>query len=411
MNKNQRLKYLLEQVQRGAASPEEYNELQELINTDQSGEIIQQVHVFHAEHPDVSDNTQPYNFSYWNDAVKEILQVDKIKEMDEQEKEIAEIPPSQRVHFLRRNWWAAAAVIILLFGTGIYLVVNRTPQKDLAGAEPQKPNTNDIAPPTGSHSVLTLANGQKIVLDSIGNGTLAMQGATQVIKLANGQIAYDVIGPAANEIQYNTLAVPRGGKPMQLKLPDGSEVWLNSASSITYPTAFIGNERKVEITGETYFEVAKDASKKFLVSGNGITTEVLGTHFNINVYKDEANMRITLLEGSIKISNNSATNILKPGQQAQVGSTGAMKVTSNVDIDVVMAWKNGIFIMDKTDIGTIMRQIARWYDVEIQYQGSIPKGHISGDIPRDMNLSKVLKVMELSGVHYKIENKKVVILP
>lgn len=406
MNKNERLTYLLEQVQKGSASPGEYKELREWIDADQSGEIIQQVHAFHTEGVEIP----AYDFTYWSKAVKEILQVDKIKEADAPYSGGKEMLQAPRVYFLRR-YRVAVAVLLLMLGAATYFVMNRSHQKDIVGTEHSKPENEDVTAPTGSHAVLTLANGQKIIIDSIENGAIVTQGATQVIKLADGQIIYDATAAMENDMQYNTLAVPRGGKPVQLQLPDGSKVWLNSASSIIYPVAFTGKERKVEISGEVYFEVAKNASKKFFVSGNGIITEVLGTHFNINVYEDDVDKRITLLEGSIKVSYQSATAILKPGQQAYVESQGNMKVANNIDAEAVMAWKNGIFLMDKADIATIMRQVARWYDVEIEYRGNVPKGRISGDIPRDMNLSKVLKVMELSGVHFKIDNKKVIVMP
>jgi len=201
------------------------------------------------------------------------------------------------------------------------------------------------------------------------------------------------------------------GKQYQLQLSDGSKIWLNAASSVTYPTAFTGNERKITITGEAYFEIAHDAKKPFTVSAHGMDVEVLGTHFNVNAYDDEENTSTTLLEGSVKIKNRQATTLLTPGQQLQLNKDGKINLVRDADVQEAVAWKDGLFIMKKAAIPSIMRQIARWYDVEVAYSNGVPAGRISGDIPRNMNLSKVLEVMELSGVHFMITGKKVLVTP
>lgn len=301
---------------------------------------------------------------------------------------------------------AAAAVLLFLAG-GAYWFLTRTPKQIEVVKTPEL--TNDVKAPETSLAMITLANGQKVYLDSAANGTLAMQGGIQVTKLADGQITYS---GGSNEVMYNTLSNSRGSKVVAITLADGSKVWLNSESSLTYPTVFIGGERKVEITGEAYFEVAKDVSKKFIVSSNGAFTEVLGTHFNINSYKDESSLKVTLLEGSVRITNAANSQLLVPSQQAQINANGTIVVNRGVDIEQVMAWKNGEFQFgDKADIATIMKQISRWYNIEVEYTDTI-KGHIGGSISRDVNVSQVLKMLEKTGgMNFKIEGNKVTVMP
>jgi len=205
------------------------------------------------------------------------------------------------------------------------------------------------------------------------------------------------------------LSTPRAAQ-YQLVLPDGSKVWLNAASSIHYPTAFAGKERKVEITGEAYFEVAQDARLPFIVKTNGMEVKVLGTHFNVNAYEDEAMVRTTLLEGAVLMTKDAATALLQPGEQAQLTKAGDLKLVHNADIAEAVAWKNGLFQLNSADVPAIMRQMARWYDVEIVYEEGVPDGHISGKVPRGMNLSQVLEIFEVSGVHFKIEGRKIIVL-
>lgn len=221
------------------------------------------------------------------------------------------------------------------------------------------------------------------------------------------------------------LATPRGGQ-YNLVLPDGSHVWLNAASSIRYPVAFTNHARVVEVSGEVYFEVAprKAAGKKVpfqvkVIDGAGEQKsfiEVLGTHFNINAYDDERSINTTLLEGKVNVHVNENSTVkgnsilLAPGQQARV-MDGEIKIIGEVDVNEAVAWKNGLFMMHRAEIPAVLRQLARWYDVDIEYNGGTPKGKISGDIPRSMQLSEVLKVMELSGVKCKIAGRKIVVEP
>ena len=263
--------------------------------------------------------------------------------------------------------------------------------------------------PGGNKAILTLQDGSTIVLNDAKEGTIIQQGNTRIIKLANGQIRYDGTDGPADKVSYNTMTTPRGGE-YKLTLPDGTEVWLNSASSITYPTAFVTKERKVSITGEAYFEVAKDKTKPFMVTAGNQNIEVLGTHFNVMAYADEETIKTTLLEGSVKITEHNNVDILKPGEQAIVGKQGGIKVKT-VNTDEAMAWKNGYFKFNRVDIKYIMRQIARWYDVDIAYEGAMPEDEFVGKIGRGENIKQVLHVLELEHVHFKIEGKKITVLP
>lgn len=295
----------------------------------------------------------------------------------------------------------AASIIIALATIGYFVIPNRTEEPPTAQSQDQR-FKNDVNP-GGYKARLTLADGTVVVLDSVVNGELAKQGGTVVLN-KDGQLVYDV-QHTTKDVLYNTLSTAKG-EIYTTTLSDGSKIWLNSASSIRFPVSFTGSERRVEITGEAYFEVAKDPAKKFIVTGNGITTEVLGTHFNVNTYADEATSKVTLLEGSVRI-NNSVT--IKPGQQAQVA--GSISVNSNVNVDEVMAWKNGFFQFNSSSIESVMRQIMRWYDVEVAFEGKVTE-KLGGEIPRNVPLSSLLKMLERTGlVEFRIEGKKVTVMP
>lgn len=316
------------------------------------------------------------------------------------------LTPVRPVHTYRR--WAAAAAILLLLGTGAYFWSRHTPaSKQVASNSPVRPLHDATPGVTGA--VLTLDDGKQVVLDSTGNGVIATQNGTKVL-LSNGQLDYET-GNASGRISYNTMTTPRG-RQFTLTLPDGTKVWLNAASSLKYPTAFTGNERKVEITGEAYLEVAQDANKPFILSvSDNVTVRVLGTSFNINAYPDENTVRTMLVSGSVQVAavKGASADPLKPGHQASVQkSTGQISIRP-ADEEQVLAWKNGYFHFDRADIQTIMRQISRWYDVEVEYE-EIPDKKFSGTIPRNVNASQVFKILELTGnVHFKIAGNKVIV--
>jgi ferric-dicitrate binding protein FerR (iron transport regulator) len=301
----------------------------------------------------------------------------------------------------------AAAVIVILAGGGYWWLHRPSPAPAIAATK-----AVDIAAPTTSRATITLAGGQKVFLDSVGSGTVAVQGNVTVIKRADGQVVYNGSARQApgSLISYNTLSNPRGSKPVSLTLSDGTNVWLNSESSLTYPTAFVGKERTVTITGEAYFEVTKNPTMPFTVTKDAITITVLGTDLNVNAYTNETNLNVTLLEGSVKVTRGDASDLLRPGQQAQIGKD--IKVISDVDVDEVMAWKNGKFFFgEKANIETIMNQIARWYDIDVEYQKKV-NVHFGGSMSRQVNASKLLDKLEMTGdVHFKIEGKKVIVMP
>lgn len=307
----------------------------------------------------------------------------------------------------RMSWFriTAAAVILVVLATGTYFYFTPRSPQSIATKEPKQ---NDITPPSGNKAILTLANGTKIEIDSSDNGTLAVQGNVKIIKQSTGAISY--AGTAKGEVSYNTLSVPRGSKPLNLTLSDGSQVWINVGSSLTYPTAFTGNERRVKIIGEAYFEVAHNARMPFIVQHDDVTVSVIGTHFNVNTYEDETDEKITLLEGSVRVDKSSVSQLLKPNQQARINNND-IKVLNDVNIDEVMAWKNGKFIFgENTDIAAIMRQVSRWYNVDIEYDGRITQ-RFWGSISKDVNVSQVLKILEATGgVKFKVEGNKIIVM-
>ncbi|TCD26976.1 FecR family protein [Pedobacter psychrodurus] len=295
---------------------------------------------------------------------------------------------------------AIAASIILCFSLGLYFIVQRNVVPLTAKTE-----LKDIPP--GSHkALLTLADGTVVNLDDAKNGQIANQNGIVIRKSKNGQLEYVI-----NEVQNaslkgsNAISTPRGGQ-YQVSLPDGTKVWLNAATTLKYPYAFAKNERVVELNGEAYFEVSKDHTRPFRVKTEVQTVEVLGTHFNINAYNDEAAVKTTLLEGAVKVSAASGSVNLHPGEQSQLNTNNArLIVDQQIDIDKEMAWKNNIFSFDNDDLQTIMRQISRWYDVDVVYQGKITSEKYIGEIPRNSNLAEVFKILELNHVHIDVKGK------
>ncbi|MEP7259489.1 MAG: FecR domain-containing protein [Flavitalea sp.] len=319
------------------------------------------------------------------------------------------IPASQTgsIRLLRTGWLRYAAAILLLLGTvSAYFLLSPRPQQQASLTHASSIKTVHDIEAGKSGAILTLSDGSSITLDSATSGVLSTQGSAKVV-LSNGQVAYKTENMRSSETVYNTMSTPNG-RQYKLLLPDGTAVWLNAASSITYPTAFTGKERKVSITGEAYFEVTKDPSKKFLVSAVGAITEVLGTHFNFNAYNDEKDLKVSLLEGAVKVIKDETVSMLAPGEQAQIRANGQSIINKNIDLDEVMAWKNGLFYFDRTNLMTIMLQVERWYDADIIYQGDVKEMNFSGAIPRKENISEVLKMLELTGViHFRVEGKKV----
>ncbi len=314
--------------------------------------------------------------------------------------------PVQR-HFAR----IAAAILLLLGGFSIYYFLTSKKETQITQKIQVPPVPAPILP-GGEKAVLTLADGSTIILDSAANGLLSNQGTMKVEKLKNGELSYTVNGKKITEKDeafYNTISTPRGGQ-YHVTLSDGTEVWLNAASSIRFPVAFIGNERKVTVTGETYFEVAKDAAKPFKVKTEKEQVEVLGTHFNINAYADEPMVKTTLLEGKVKVmSDGMQAAFLLPGQQSGISANGNITIANDADLEEAVAWKNGRFQFNSADLKTILRQVSRWYDVDIEYRSKVDL-HFTGQLTRDSDVSKVFEKLALAGeVHFKTEGRKIIV--
>lgn len=316
----------------------------------------------------------------------------------------------------RTPWWryAAAATILvaatgaIIWGTRHHTTSETTPTPAVAATDVQ---------PGGNRALLTLADGSHIDLDSAANGVLGNQGNTFVAK-QDGLLAYNKASsekPAV--LTYNVLSTPRAGQ-FQLTLSDGTRVWLNNASSLRYPVWFAGNTREVELDGEAYFEIAKDAAHPFRVHiHNGVagqdggTIDVLGTSFNIMAYNDESAERATLVDGSIRYSRQGTSALLKPEEQSVLDAQGHISTLHHVNVAEITAWKNGYFHFDHANLETTMRQLARWYDITVDYQGVIPPQEFVGKIQRSMPLSAVLKGLEGDHIHFKLEDKRLTVTP
>jgi len=308
------------------------------------------------------------------------------------------------VPFYRGTLMRAAAILIFVLA-GAYFYYNRHAVQTQQITK-NKPVKADIAP-GGTKAVLTLADGSKLVLNNAKNGVLSTQAGTHVVK-HDSLISYKATKLSSRQVSYNTITIPNGGQ-YQLILADGTRVWLNAASSLRFPTAFTGENRTVELTGEAYFEVAKNKDKPFNVKTATQTVQVLGTHFNINAYSNEATVKTTLLEGSVKVFSANAVVMIRPGQQSVLINNGTFAVKDDLDTDEIVAWKNGLFQFNEADIQTIMRQIARWYDIDVEFKGKLPADLYRGKISRNVNVSQVLKILELSGINFTIEGRKIIV--
>ncbi len=308
--------------------------------------------------------------------------------------------------------WIIVASILLCAAVAIPFISSVKKERD--AVEAATVTTKDIEPGT-ERAQLTLANGSVMLLNNLLKNETATSKQQQVFKQDTGIISYPIVNPVSqsNTVQYNTLITPRAGR-FKIQLPDGSLVWLNAASSLKYPIVFTTAGRKVELKGEAYFEVVKDAAHPFIIEAGNTTVEALGTHFNINAYADEPLMKITLSEGAIKINHSV---IIKPGQQVQLNNRQAAATThpdihivNNVQLGTELAWKDGLFIFDSTPLEDLMREVARWYDADIEYQFISPD-HFNAEIPRNTPVSKLLHLLEGTGrVHFKIENRRIIVM-
>jgi ferric-dicitrate binding protein FerR (iron transport regulator) len=393
----QRLFYLLSTHAAGRLTEEERQELAAYaMDPAMSDELQQQLATMMEEAP-----AEPLaTAEEWKPLLTAVMDTDKAPGT-------ARIPLRRAPSFFRR--WAWAAVLIpVLVAIGIYfLLPGRKDQVQL----PQQAKAADIAPGRNG-AVLTLADGSQVVLDSLGNGVVATQKGAKVL-LTGGRLSYT---PQQGEgVDYNRITTSKG-RQFKLILPDGTGVWLNAASSLRYPTAFTGKTRQVEVTGEAYFEVAQNANMPFHVNVNGnMNIEVLGTHFNVNAYENEQHINTTLVQGRIKVSTGAAVAavILKPGQQAQTDSHSAtdIKMLSNADIEKITAWKDGLFNFNGATLQEVMRQLERWYDIEVVYEKGAPNITFWGKMTKDITLNGLLIGLQQSEVHLRLEGRKLIVLP
>jgi transmembrane sensor len=333
-------------------------------------------------------------------------------------------PPAKMVTIPsnKRSWYmAAASVALIVVITGyIFIKHNRQEQELTKTPTPEKPFVKDVDP-AGNKATLQLSNGKKITLTDAGNGMLAQDGKTIINKKQDGELVYEAgsVHPGTGSIlSYNTITTPRGGK-YQVVLPDGSKVWLNAASALRFPIAFSGKERKVELSGEAYFEVIKDKSKPFIVALTSVSgeydgsgeIEVLGTHFNVNAYEEEPKVSTTLLEGSIKFSASAKNKIrnskvLTPGQQAVVNkNANDISIVTTEDPEASIAWVNGKFSFEKTNLTSVMRELSRWYNIQVTYEGNVETNTLyTGKVDRMIPLSRLLSNLEKIGdTKFKVE--------
>lgn len=395
----ERINYLLGKFEEGGLSKLETAELLELTDSSEPELADAIVEMIHAQIPDTTIAEAD-----WGTVLNRIVAVDK------QQSKTWSLFPAMR--------WLSAAVILITLGIGSWFYFKEEAQLTTGKMK----YANDI-PPGSNDAVLTLADGSKISLTDADKGELLNGTGIRIVKTADGQLVYTVVQhelEKETEPAFNTITTPRGGQ-YQVNLPDGTRVWLNAASSLRFPTTFSNlKERKVELTGEAYFEVAKNKKQPFKVlSSTGQNraqeTEVLGTHFNINAYDDEAETKTTLLEGSVKVTamekdNKKSDIILIPGQQSILSKRSFR--TLDVDTEEAVAWKNGNFVFANEDIESIMRKIARWYNVEISYQGKITDNTFVGRVPRFANISEALTILELTNtVHFKIEGRRITVMP
>ncbi len=328
----------------------------------------------------------------------------------------AKRPQGSVFHIKRWKLAAAAVVAAMVIGGGVVLVAHNTVKQPAIAVHLASPPSPGDIPPGSNKALLTLANGSTIALDSAHEGSLARQGNTQLLKTGDGTLRYKTLaGKERTAVTYNLLSTPMGGQ-YKLDLPDGSKVWLNAASSIRYPTAFTGPAREVEVTGEAYFEIAKNPAMPFRVhavnhlgDANPMKIDVLGTHFNVNAYADETSIRTTLLEGGIRVTKGKSTGLMKPGQQTTLERDGLFRWVPDADVDQAVAWKNGVFEFDDEELPAIMRQIGRWYNIDVVYQGPVPTDHFTGSVSRSTSLSGVLKILKLSDIQISVLNNKIIV--
>ncbi|MBV4356397.1 FecR family protein [Pinibacter aurantiacus] len=397
----ERINYLIEKYISGKLAGDEHSELYDLLIQPENRIMV---HTLVERLRKTSEKPVAIDDEASLAAVRNIVGVDKPGYT------AGIVKPMNRARLIVR--WAVAASVIFFMATGSYLwFQNRTVPSVKLQAKAQQ----DI-PAGKTGAILILADGSKVVLDSLGNGVVAQQNGSQVM-LKSGQLAYDASRSSSTELTYNVLNTPKG-RQFQLVLPDGTKVWLNSASSLKYPTTFSSKDRRVQLSGEAYFEVSKAVDKPFiLILANNAEVKVLGTSFNVNAYDNESKIKATLLEGSVNVTASTSSGaangeaaILKPRQQAQLTQAGNdIAVVSNVDVDKVVAWKNGVFNFEGVGLTEMMKQLERWYDIEVVYEGEVPNIEFYGELSRNNSLNDVIAALKDSDVHFRREGRKLIV--
>ena len=394
--KADRLNNLLDAYQRQSISPEEKQELLQALADPSNADILKK-----------------WIAECWEkEKLPKLLSSEQSKQLYETIREVI-APKKKIVYFNPLRRIAVAAVVVLMITGAYFWFADRQgqSQEQLSTTIAQ---SQDVKAPDVSRARITLDNGKVIYVDSLGKGQLALQKGIEIIKLDDGQLQYK--GTSA-EIVYNTLDNPRGSEVIAITLADGTKVWLNSASGITYPTSFTSGERRVELRGEAYFEVTKNEKMPFIVNViNKEEVKVLGTHFNIKAYEDETTIKTTLIEGSVQVFqklNNTVPKYFKlqPGEQASLNASGAFNI-AKVDIDEAIAWKKGLFNFNDTDLESIMKCLSRWYNIEVQYESKDLKTLAFGAIiSRRSNISTILNLMKMTGtVDFEISGGKIIVI-
>ena len=390
-----RLEYLLNRYMQSSCTEQEEEELMKLLSNssskDQVKRIIENVIEHTHEEVEMSEGSA-------SSILASILEKGQTPIMTAEEKPRS-IPIWIKV--------AAAAMLVFIAGASYWMNSNDNAAMTVRTAQTEEQNVKPVVP-GGNHALLKLANGEIIVLDTMEDGTINYGGTK--IRKANGILDFTNAKVEDNaSLTYNVLSTPRGGQYKCL-LPDGTQAWLNAESTLRFPSSFSGAEtRNVEVTGEVYFEVKSDKQKPFIAKAHDMTVQVLGTHFNLNAYMDEPIIKTSLLEGSIKLNSTGGSKLLKPGEQGVVDvGSGKVKITQPDMVEVV-AWKNGLFHFDGADLYTIMGQIGRWYDVEVEFDGNIEPRVFAGKISRNAELKEVLQILELSNVKLILDGRKIIV--
>ncbi len=397
---NRRLKFLFDRYKRNIASLKEIEELLLILQSESAANIdfLQQQW----------EQSQDVDIFFNSTASREILENIFLKDKQVFPDNTSKSPP--RLFSLKK--YLVAASLLIVTGVSLLLLFNRQkPERHLADVKQNiKKVQNDVLP-GGNKAILRLADGDVIVLDSAKNGVLREQASISITKSAGGQLIFKVKNPEfnPNSSLLNSIETPQGGQ-YQVTLPDNTIAWLNATSSIKFPSAFSGNYRKVKVTGEVYFEVAKDASKPFIVESKNAEITVLGTHFNVMDYDDEKVAKTTLLEGAIKLSARGQSMILKPGQQALYGEHFKMKLENITDPMKEIAWKNGVFDFNGSSTDEILRQVARWYNVKISFEGPVPGNEFTGKVSRNVTLSEFTKILSYAGLKFRIEGRHLIVM-